>query len=204
LLERAIHRTLAEPQTSEPFRQLAERIKTDLNEVAGRSILIANVGPDGQSHDLVLSTAAVLAEAGEPILVIDADGTRRLVTKELNLVAGTGLAELAEGQEPQSDPICVTTFENLSVLPIGKVRLPHSAAAANRLASLVQSLEGAFRLVLIDGGRTSDRAAPGLARLCDATYFVVHMGHTEVAQAQSALRSFRAAGARLLGCIAAT
>ena len=32
--------------------------------------------------------------------------------------------------------------------------------------------------------------------------FVVHLGDTEVPQAHTALRDFRAAGARLLGCIA--
>ena len=204
LLERAIHRTLAEPETSEPFRQLAERLKADLNEVAGRSILIAGIGEDSQSHSVLLNTAAVLAEAGEPILVIDGDAARRLVTSELELTAGTGLAELAEGKEPESDPICLTTLDNLSVLPMGKSRLPDPATVANRMASLVQSLEEAFRLVLIDGGRASDRAAAGLAKFCDATYFVVHMGQTEVPEAQSALRDFRAAGARLLGCIATT
>ena len=202
LLERAIRRTLAETERSEPFRQLADRFLADLDQVAGRSILIAGVGPASETHDLILSTAAVLAEAGQPILVIDGDAARHALTKQLELGGGTGLAELARGQEPDADPICLTAIENLSILPMGKVRLPEPGSVANRLAALVQSLEQEFRLVLIDGGRASDRAAAGLARLCDATYFVVRLGETDARQAQSALRDFRAAGARLLGCIA--
>jgi len=202
LLERAIRRTLAEPQRSEPFRQLADRLKADLDQVAGRSILIAGVGPASETHEVILQAAAILAEAGEPILVIDGDSSRRTLTSQLELREGTGLAELAHGEEPDSDPICATSFDNLSVLPLGKVRLPDPAAVANRLAAIVQSLEESYRLVIIDGGHTGERAAPALARLCDATYFVVRLGETEAAHAQSALRDFRAAGARLLGCIA--
>ncbi len=193
---------MAEPERSEPFRQLADRLKSDLDQVAGRSILITGVGPAGETHDVILSTAAVLAEAGQPILVIDGDAARRSLTKQLDLGEGNGLAELARGQEPERDPICATALANLFILPMGQVRLPDPAAAANRLAALVQSLEGAFRLVIIDGGRTSNRAAAALARLCDATYFVVRLGETDARQAQIALRDFRAAGARLLGCIA--
>ena len=202
LLERAIRRTLAEPLRSEPVRQLADRLKADLDQVAGRSILIAGVGPASETHEVILQAAAILAEAGEPILVIDGDAARRTLTSQLELREGTGLAELAHGEEPDSDPICGTSFDNLSVLPLGKVRLPDPASVGNRLAAIVQSLEESYRLVIIDGGRTGEQAAPALARLCDATYFVVRLGETEAVQAQSALRDFRAAGARLLGCIA--
>jgi Mrp family chromosome partitioning ATPase len=70
------------------------------------------------------------------------------------------------------------------------------------MAAVVQTLEARYRLVLIDGGRTSDPAAATLARLSDATYFVVRLGETGVAAAQAAVSDFRAAGARVLGCIA--
>jgi Mrp family chromosome partitioning ATPase len=202
LLERAVRRTLAEPQRSEAVRQLADRLKSDLDQVAGRSILISGVGPASETHEVILQAAAVLAEAGEPILVIDGDAAGHTLTNQLELRDGTGLAELAHGEEPDSDPIRATSFDNLSVLPMGKVRLPDPAAVANRLAAIVQSLEESYRLVIIDGGHTGGPAAPALARLCDATYFVVRLGETEAAHAQFALRDFRAAGARLLGCIA--
>jgi tyrosine-protein kinase Etk/Wzc len=202
LIERAIRQTLGDEQRSEPFRQLADRLKADLDQVAGRSILVTGIGPASESHEAVLHAAAILAEAGEPVLIIDGDATRRTLTSQLELASGTGLAELARGEEPDTDPIQPTSFENLSALPFGKVRMPDPAAAANRLTTLVQSLERSYRLILIDGGRTADPATAELSRLCDATYFVVRLGETEATVAQAALRDFRAAGARILGCIA--
>jgi Mrp family chromosome partitioning ATPase len=202
LLERAVRRTLADHERSEPYRQLADRLKADLDQIAGRSILLTGVGPASETHEVILHAAAILAEAGEPILVIDGDVARRTLSSQLECSSGTGLAELARGETPDADPIQATTFDNLSVLPIGKVRLPDPATVANRLAALVQSLEESYRFVIIDGGRTSDLAPAALARLCDATYFVVRLGETEATTAQAALRDFRATGARLLGCIA--
>lgn len=202
LIERTIRRALADPARSEPFRQLADRLLSDLEASGGRSIVITGIGPASETHEVILHTAAVLAERGEPILVVDADAAHRALTCQLDLPACRGLVEALR---PEHDPLALvqpTAFESLSVLPLGQARLGDPAAAANRLAAVVQTLEASYRLVLIDGGRSSELAAATLARLSDATYFVVRLGQTEAALAQAAVRDFRAAGARVLGCIA--
>ena len=58
------------------------------------------------------------------------------------------------------------------------------------------------KCLLIDGGRATDSSASTLARMADATYLVVQLGTVEASEAQSALAALRAAGARVLGCIA--
>ena len=103
------------------------------------------------------------------------------------------------------DPLLLvepTAFDELSLLPIGARGAGEPASSANRLAAVVQSLESRFRLVLIDGGRADDAGAATLARLSDATYFVIRLGETGAAAAGAAVSEFRAAGARVLGCIA--
>jgi Mrp family chromosome partitioning ATPase len=201
MLERIVRRVLADPERSQPLRQLADRLLTDLGQITGRSLLITGIGSASETHEVVLEAAAVLAEAGEPILIIDGDTVGRALTRKLELADGWGLAELARGEEPAEDPIRALAFDHLSLLPIGQARLSDPGASGNRLSSLIQSLESSFRLVLIDGGRVGESAA-ALARMCDAAYFVVRLGHTDASDAQSALRDFRSAGARVLGCIA--
>jgi Mrp family chromosome partitioning ATPase len=202
LLERTVRRTLADPARSEPFRQLAERLWNDLDATSGRTILLTGVGPASDTHDVILHAAAILAQRGQPIAVVDADAAHRSLTCQLDFPDGKGLAELVQNDRNPAVLLRPTTFDLLSVLPFGQARLGDPAAAANRLAAILQTLEADHRLVLIDGGRSSELAAATLARLADATYFVVRLGETEAAQAQSALRDFRAAGARVLGCIA--
>ena len=202
LLERAVRRTLADSVRSEPLRQLAARLKNDLDQVAGRSILITGIGPASETHEVTLHAAAILAEGSDEILVIDGDAASRNLSAQLDFADAFGLADLAKNLEPANDPIQPTSLDRVALLPLGKSRMPDPASVGNRLSSLVQSLEQSYRLVLIDGGRAGKLNAAALAPLCDATYFVVRLGETEASQAESALRDFRAAGARILGCIA--
>ena len=202
LLERTVRRTLADPTRSEPFRQLAERLLKDLDATSGRTVLLTGIGPASDTHDVVLHAAAILAERGQPIVVVDADAAHRSLTCQLDFPDGKGLAELVQNDRNPAVLLRPTVFDMLSVLPFGQARLTDPGSGANRLAAILQALETDHRLVLIDGGRSSELAAATLARLADATYFVVRLGETEAAQAQSALRDFRAAGARVLGCIA--
>jgi Mrp family chromosome partitioning ATPase len=203
LLERTVRRVLADAERSLPVRQLADRLLADLAEITGRSLLIAGIGSASETHEVVLETAAVLAEAGEPILIIDGDTAARVLTRELDLAQGWGLAELAQGEEPAEDPIRPLALSHLSVLPMGQASLSDPSAAGNRVSTLIQSLEGSFKLVLIDGGRAGAGSA-ALARMCDAAYFVVRLGQTHASEAERALHEFRESGARVLGCIATT
>ncbi len=86
-------------------------------------------------------------------------------------------------------------------LPAGLCQ-PPGPAATERWAKVLEQLSASFDCVLIDAGRTSDSAATHLARVADATYLVVQLGTVETSEAQKALADFRAAGARVLGCIA--
>jgi Mrp family chromosome partitioning ATPase len=202
LLERSIRRTLADPARSQPFRDLAERLWSDLAPLASRTVLLTGIGPPSATHDVVLHTAALLAEHGEPILVVDADAAHRTLTCQLDLPDARGLVEAVESDAAAHSLTQSTTLNGVSILPFGKARFRDLAESANRLAAALQSLESEYRLVLIDGGRTSELTAATLARLCDATYFVIRLGETEAALAQATVRDFRAAGARVLGCIA--
>ncbi len=202
LLERTVRRTLADPTRSQPFRDLAERLWSDLSPSASRTVLLTGIGPASETHDVVLHAAAVLAERGESILVVDADAAHRTLTCQLDLSDARGLVEAIDSGDAATSLVQPMTLDGLSVLPFGKARLRDVAESANRLAAALQSLESEYRLVLIDGGRSSELAAATLARLCDATYFVIRLGETEAALAQAAVRDFRAAGARVLGCIA--
>jgi Mrp family chromosome partitioning ATPase len=94
----------------------------------------------------------------------------------------------------------LTATANVLFLPAG--RLPHVDLSVSSVEELLPQMVEEFACVLIDAGRTCDPAAASLARVADATYFVVQLGAIETNEAQAALRDFRAAGARVLGAIA--
>lgn len=200
-LERTVRRTLADPQQSESYRQIAARISTEAAELNARSLVIVGVGPQSDTHELSLHVAAVLAEDGREVLLIDADLASHRLSAALDLSDSRGLAEILLEELPPHSLIQTTAIEGVSILLGGKRSLSLDGRA-NRLSSLIDDLESKSRLILIDGGRSSDPAALAVARLAGGAYFVVRLGATDAAEAQAALRQFRQSPARVLGCIA--
>ena len=200
-LERTVRRTLADPQRSEAYRQIAARISSQAAELNARSLVLVGVGTQSDTHELLLHVAAVLADEGREVLLIDTDLSSRRLSAALDFPDGRGLAEILVDELPPHSLIQPTAIVGVSVLPGGKRSL-NLDGRANRLSSLIDDLESKSRLILIDGGRASDPAALAVARLAGGAYFVVRLGATDAGEAQAALRQFRQSPARVLGCIA--
>jgi Mrp family chromosome partitioning ATPase len=156
----------------------------------------------GASETLLHAAAILTAQQAGPALLVDADLARRALSVGVEYGREPGLAELLSSGESPRTRCLPTAFERLSILPAGLLRHVDLSAAGSRLEDLLKQLAAQFAPVLICGASTSDPASPAIARLADATYFVVQLGAVEASEAQAALRDFRAGGARVLGCIA--
>jgi len=201
-LERSVRRTLGDAVRVQPLLDLAERIRRDVEQAGGKTVLLVGVGPESSSHEIALYAAAALGQRTGQVLLIDADASRQTLSVGLERAQQHGLAELLPSQESPRFSCRPTALAGLSLLPSGRARHVDLSANGPRLEEVLRQLSGDFSLVILDGGRTVDLAASALARICDATYFVVQLGAVETSEAQNALRDFRAAGARVLGCIA--
>jgi Mrp family chromosome partitioning ATPase len=109
------------------------------------------------------------------------------------------LEELLRGEAAAALP---TARENLFLLPAGNRTADGNSGELTALAAPLAKWRGEFPLVLIDGGDALSEGATVLSRLCDATYLLVGLGAATTDSAREATRRFRAAGGRLLGCIA--
>jgi Mrp family chromosome partitioning ATPase len=201
-MEHAVHRMLSDPHRAQPFEQLAERLLRDAEQTHSKTLLLVGVGEESSTHETLVHAAALLAEKKGSVLIIDADLARRPLSEGLEYGQERGVAELVQGDDAHRQRCLPTALAGLSVLPAGLVRHVDLSTAATRMEELLRKTASEFSLVLLDGGRTGDLPAATLARLTDATYFVVQLGAVEASQAQAALRDFRAAGARVLGAIA--
>src|SRR5262249_49949648 len=135
-------------------------------------------------------------------LVMDADVGRQKLTAALDYGREAGLTELLQNDAAPRASCRPTAVPGLSFLPAGLARRADLTTTSSRLDAIYRQLATDFSYVLIDGGRSDEMAAAVLARLAEATYFVVQLGAVEMGAAQAALRDFRATGARVLGCIA--
>jgi Mrp family chromosome partitioning ATPase len=200
--ERAVRRTLGEPHRRQPPADLAARLRQDAHKTGSRTFVLAGIGAESSTHETALHVASLLAEEGGRVLLIDGDLARRLLSTDLDYLQEPGLSNFSRDSTALGDLLQPTGQSGLSFLPVGTQRFADLDASADVLVRSVGQLAAHYDLVLVDGGRTGDSSLPTLARLCDATYVVVQLGAVEASQAQQALRGLRAAGARVLGCIA--
>jgi Mrp family chromosome partitioning ATPase len=201
-IERSIERMLGEPHRRRIIQELAGRLRQDAQETGSRSLLFVGIGEESAAHDGLLQVAALMAEEGGRVLLVDGDLARQALTLDLESSALPGLTNALSASQPAAELVQPTSTEGFDFLPAGSAR--HLALAANddRLARVLGELAGDYDLLLIDGGRTGEANTAALARAADATYIVVRLGTVEASTAQAALRELRASGARVLGCVA--
>lgn len=201
LFEHRIHETLMHPARSRPFAELVERLRQDFRGSQERSLLFTDIGPASRGDEMLAHVAALFAEQGTRVLLVDADFERAGLTAGFEAGTSGGLQNALAAPRTWRDHVLPTSLANLSLLPAGRSNLNLEAAAA-ALTSFLPQLESEFPLVLFDGGQSNGPLLLPLARTCDATYFVIRLGTTDAKEAQLALRNYRSAGARVMGCVA--
>jgi hypothetical protein len=201
LFEHRIRETLLHPARSRPFADLVQRLRQDFRGNQKRSLLFTGIGLASRGDEMLAHVAALFAQEGERVLLIDADFERTGLTAGFGAGTVGGLQNVLIAPRTWQDHVVPTAFENLAFLPTGRGNL-NAATASDALSSLIPKVEAEFPLVLIDGGQSSGSLLAPLARSCDATYFVIRLGTTDAKEAQAALKQFRGAGARVMGCVA--
>lgn len=201
LFEHRIRESLQHPARSRPFAELVQRLRHDFRGNKERSLLFTGIGMASRGDEMLAHVAALFAEQGERVLLVDADFERAGLSAGFGAGTLGGLQNAIVAPRNWQDHLLKTSFPNLAFLPTGRGNLTVTGAAET-LAGLIPKLEAEFPLVLIDGGQSSGPLLMPLARSCDATYFVIRLGATDAKEAQGALKSFRAAGARVMGCVA--
>ena len=201
--EKAALRVLTDPIRARPLVDLAERLDADRKQTGSRTILLAGVGSADDVHPTLLYTGVLLTERqGGDVLLVDADWSSRVFSTVMERDRQRGFGELIQESASIAEVCCPTSTARLFFLPAGQRQLTDLSTAGALLEAALKKLSGRFALVLIDGGHSGELGSSALARQADATYLVVRLGAVEAAAAQTALRDFRASGARVLGCIA--
>jgi Mrp family chromosome partitioning ATPase len=195
-------RTLADSARAKPLRDLVDRLKRDMAQTAARTVAFVGATEGSITHETILLAATLLAQRPSgKVLIIDGDASRRSLSEALEYGRDAGFAEWLRGSGTSLTAVRLTATENLSFIPNG-LSQASDPLPSGRLGQVFEDLSDNFACVLVDCGRVGDAGASALACVADATYLVVQLGTVETSAAQAALAQLRAAGARVLGCIA--
>jgi capsular exopolysaccharide synthesis family protein len=155
--------TLSQPRSpiSEAFRVLRTGIQFSSVDKPNRTLLITSASPSEGKSTMAANLAVVMAQAGNNVLLIDADLRRPAQHQLFNLSDRHGLTSLLlelnlSGQNGDSATILnnhlqKTPIEGLRVLSCGpKPPNPSELLGSTKMRSLLETLSSRFDVVIVD------------------------------------------------------
>ena len=165
-------------------------------------VITSSLSSEGKT-ETVVNLARVLAEAGESVLLIDADLRRPQVAARMRLDNEVGLSEVLTGRASFDDLVINVIPGKLAVLPSGAVPPnPSELLGSEAMSSLLASVEGRYDHVLFD--------APPLLPVTDAVVLgsktagvimVARSGVVKKPQFEAATAILEAGSVPLLGVV---
>jgi tyrosine-protein kinase Etk/Wzc len=175
-----------------------------LRREGGNKVVAVTSPTAGAGKTFVSVNLAVLfAEAGQRVLLVDADLRRGRVSSWFDQPAGPGLAEMLAGRVALPDAARPTIVNGLSILPAGMPPAnPSELLMRPAFAECLRACADRFDLVLIDTPPVLAVAdATLVANIVGATLLVLRADSTLPSQVEETLKRLTRAGASLSGGI---
>lgn len=168
-----------------------------------RSVVVTSASP-GEGKTVIASNLALgLAQAGQRVLLIDADLRRPNIHEVFGLSLEPGLSSLLAQRAPVEQVVQTTSVPNLMAVTAGSLPPnPTELIGSPLFTSLLRQLESRFDIVVIDTPPVMAVAdAAIVAHQTSGVLFVVAADSTSRHAAQAALDQLERAHARFLGAV---
>lgn len=187
----------------EPLRTL----RTNIRFLGGGSpvrVITITSGESGEGRtSTAIDLAAVMAEAGHKVLLVDGDIRAAALADRLGIAQERGLSTVLSGEHRAEDAIQKDVLDGVSVLPAGPVPPnPSELLGSDRAQILIEALRGGYRYIVIDTPpllAVSDGAI--LTALSDGSLVLTRMGRTTREQLRKAIRTLDGVGGKILGVV---
>jgi succinoglycan biosynthesis transport protein ExoP len=194
----------------DPMSDVAEAYRTIRTGVyfgtpggAAKTILVTSPAPGDGKTTLASNLAVAMAQAGNRIILVDADFRKPMQHKIFQLTKGIGISSVLAGNLTLEEAIQETVVPNLSVLPCGPIPAnPSEILNSQSFADVLDHLVEAYDHVIIDSPPVLPVTdARILAAGADATILAVRAEKSTRKASVYARDTLAAVGARLLGVV---
>jgi succinoglycan biosynthesis transport protein ExoP len=165
-------------------------------------VVTSALGGEGKTTT-ALDLARSTAEAGERVLLVEADLRRPTLGTALGLASGPGLSDVLAGQVEVAAAVRPGGVDGLSVLPAGSVPPnPAELLSSPRMADVVAALRSGYDRVLLDATPLLPVTdAVVCAGLADGVLLVVRWGRTSRDEVSEAVTMLEQVHAPVLGSV---
>ena len=187
----------------EALRSLRTSLHFAMMDASNNILMVAGPSPGVGKSFVSANLAAVLAKAGQKILVIDADMRKGHLHRFFARSHEIGLSGYLSGQHTKEEIILATEDDNLHLIPRGKAPPnPSELLMHARFSNLMEELSDEYDLVLIDTPpilAVTDSAIIG--QLAGSSLLVTRYGVNSVKEVDAALTRFAQNNVEIKGAI---
>ncbi|MCC9198012.1 polysaccharide biosynthesis tyrosine autokinase [Arthrobacter sp. zg-Y820] len=193
----------AQSPRAESFRQIRTNLQFANVSRKTRTVLVTSSLPGEGKSTTATNLAIALAEAGESVLLVDADLRRPRVDEYLGLERGAGLTTALIGQANVDDLLQPWGDDGLFVLTAGQIPPnPSELLGSRAMKELLLHLESTFDAVIIDASPllpVTDSAV--LAQQVGGVVLVVGSGKVKNAEIQKSIAALDLVDSDILGVV---
>ena len=202
-IEKAV---IANPKSlvSEAFRVVRTSILYSSPDHPPNILLITSTQPLEGKTTSASNLALSMAQAGNRVLVIDADLRKPRMHKIfLNNGNGGGLSTYLVGKMEEEGLIHSTSIENFDIIPSGPIPPnPVELISSKRMRQLLESLYEKYDTVIMDGPPIANFADSRLlSRLVEGVVIITSVGITQRQSLRSSIEEITKVGGNILGTI---
>lgn len=201
------HRVIVESKPQSPRAESFRSLRTSLQflnvDSRNRSYVITSANQGEGKSTTALNLAAVLAQAGSRVIVVDSDLRLPMIADYLGIEGGAGLTDVLIGTAELTDVVQKWGQTEFYVLPAGRIPPnPSELLGSDEMARLLETLHDSYDYVIFDAppARTVTDATV-LGKLVSGVLLVVAAGKTTKPELESTLRGLETTGIDLLGVI---
>jgi capsular exopolysaccharide synthesis family protein len=197
----AANRLLVTDADAEPYRALRTAVSFLNPDDPPVTILITSPMPGDGKTTTAANLAKALADAGEKVLLLDADLRRARLSRSFGLPRELGITSVITREVTLEGALL--TAEVLDVLPAGRVPPnPSELLGSQSMRAILEAVRERYDVVIIDAPPVlAVTDAVVLAPLVDATVLVVQHGKTRRAALSESVRRLAAVGSPTVGVV---
>lgn len=188
---------------SEAYRTLRTNIQFSAVDEELRVIMVTSAQPGEGKSTTAANLALAYAQAGNRVLVVDADLRKPTMHKVFQKSNRLGLTNLLTGQRQLTEIHLDAAGGRLDVLTSGPIPPnPSELLASKRMEALLVEWKEQYDLVIVDtppAAAVTDAAI--LSSRCDGVVLVVDSGHVKKETVKRAKTNLEHAKARILGVV---
>jgi len=188
---------------SESFRGIRTGILYSSADTTPQTILVTSACPGEGKTSCASNLAAVMAQSGGRILLLDCDMRRPRLHRMFGINPQIGLSSVLVKVGQLKNAIQPTGVENLDIIPCGPTPPnPSEILGSDQMRNLLNRLKKRYTRIIIDSSPvTAVTDSVILAKEADAVVLIVRAGETPHPSVKAALEQLASVEANIIGAV---